>query len=210
MFGRPASERPCPAQRPHSRGRAGSDPVLPDRKVGSIEWKPHLSFGCVDLVMLGGGTKTPPSSGANILPLRRAAPSLSLSNAGRPSTAHGNGNPVAGQACRDPRSGSIDTPASRRTRRTVEYAADRNLGRPDGLRAGSPPSPSPRSIRLTVRRLPRSPRLSGPGPHCSHSAADLASPKLSIPAIDWNSDRYSGRCCVNQRTIRPLASNFRT
>lgn len=123
---------------------------------------------------------------------------------------HGNRNPVAEQACRDPRSGSIDTPAWRRTRRTVERAADRNLGRPDGLRAGSPPSPSPRSIRLTVRRLPRSPRLSGPGPHCPHSAADLTSPKLSIPAIDWNSDRYSGRCCVNQRTIRPLASNFRT
>ena len=124
--------------------------------------------------------------------------------------AYGNGNPIARQACREPRSGSIDTPAVRHTRRTVEYAADRNLGRPDGLRAGSPPSPSPRSIRLTVRRLPRSPRLSGPGPHCPHSAADLASPKLSIPAIDWNSDRYSGRCCVSQRTIRPLASNFRT
>ena len=38
-------------------------------------------------------------------------------------------------------------------------------GRPGGLRAGSPPSPPPRSIRPTVRRLPRSPRLSGPGPH---------------------------------------------
>ena len=41
----------------------------------------------------------------------------------------------------------------------------RNLGRPGGLRAGSPPSPPPRSIRPTVRRLLRSPRLSGPGPH---------------------------------------------
>jgi len=96
--------------RRRSRGRAGSDPAFPSRKVGSIEWKPHLSFGYVDLVMLGGGTKTPLSSGANILPLRRAAPSLSLPNAGRPFAAHGNGNPVAGQACRDPRSGSIDTP----------------------------------------------------------------------------------------------------
>ena len=38
-------------------------------------------------------------------------------------------------------------------------------GRPSGLRTGSPPSPPPRSIRPTVRRLPRSPRLSGPGPH---------------------------------------------
>ena len=37
-------------------------------------------------------------------------------------------------------------------------------GRPGGLRTGSPPSPPPRSIRPTVRRLPRSPRLSGPGP----------------------------------------------
>lgn len=41
----------------------------------------------------------------------------------------------------------------------------RNLGRPGGLRAGSPPSPPPRSIRPTVRRLLRSPRFSGPGPH---------------------------------------------
>ncbi len=41
----------------------------------------------------------------------------------------------------------------------------RNFGRPGGLRAGSPPSPPPRLIRPTVRRLLRSPRLSGPGPH---------------------------------------------
>ncbi len=32
-------------------------------------------------------------------------------------------------------------------------------------KAGSPPSPRPRLIRPTVRRLLRSPRLSGPGPH---------------------------------------------
>ena len=37
----------------------------------------------------------------------------------------------------------------------------RDLGRSPG----SPPSPPPRSIRPSVRRLPRSPRLSGPGPH---------------------------------------------
>jgi hypothetical protein len=36
--------------------------------------------------------------------------------------------------------------------------------RPSGLRTGSPPSPPPRLIRPTVRLLPRSPRLSGPGP----------------------------------------------
>lgn len=30
---------------------------------------------------------------------------------------------------------------------------------PGGLRTGSPPFPPPRSIRPTVRRLPRSPRL---------------------------------------------------
>ena len=42
-------------------------------------------------------------------------------------------------------------------------------GRPGGLRTGSPPSPPPRSIRPTVRRLPRSPRLSGPGPHPARS-----------------------------------------
>ena len=37
--------------------------------------------------------------------------------------------------------------------------------RPGGPRAGSPPSPPPRLIRPIVRLLPRSPRLSGPGPH---------------------------------------------
>ena len=41
----------------------------------------------------------------------------------------------------------------------------RNLVRPSGLRAGSPPPRPPRSIRPAVRRLLRSPRLSGPGPH---------------------------------------------
>lgn len=35
---------------------------------------------------------------------------------------------------------------------------------PGGLRTGSPPSPPPHSIRLTVRLLLRSPRLLGPGP----------------------------------------------
>lgn len=35
---------------------------------------------------------------------------------------------------------------------------------PGGLHAGSPPFPPPRLIRPTVRRLPRSPRLLGPGP----------------------------------------------
>src|SRR5689334_987809 len=35
---------------------------------------------------------------------------------------------------------------------------------PGGLRAGSPPSPPPHSIRPTVRRLLWSPRLMGPGP----------------------------------------------
>ena len=39
------------------------------------------------------------------------------------------------------------------------------LGPPSGLRAGSPPFPPPRLIRPIVRLLPRSPRLSGPGPH---------------------------------------------
>lgn len=36
---------------------------------------------------------------------------------------------------------------------------------PGALSAGSPPSPPPRLIRPSVRRLPRSPRLMGPGPH---------------------------------------------
>ena len=44
-----------------------------------------------------------------------------------------------------------------------------------------------------VRRLARSPRLSGPGPHYHHSAAAFAAPMLSISAIVWNSLRYSCR-----------------
>ena len=60
---------------------------------------------------------------------------------------------------------STGTPIPRRDRRYASHAASENSSRPGGLRAGSPPSPPPRSIRPTVRRLPRSPRLSGPGPH---------------------------------------------
>ena len=57
-------------------------------------------------------------------------------------------------------------PAPRRGRPQIGRPRGRPYdGRPGGLRTGSPPSPPPRSIRPTVRRLPRSPRLSGPGPH---------------------------------------------
>ena len=45
------------------------------------------------------------------------------------------------------------------------HAAGPYVGRPGGLPAGSPPFPPPCSIRPIVRRLPWSPRLSGPGPH---------------------------------------------
>jgi hypothetical protein len=44
-----------------------------------------------------------------------------------------------------------------------QYSAE-NECRPGELRTGSPPSPPPRLIRPNVRLLPRSPRLSGPGP----------------------------------------------
>ena len=52
-------------------------------------------------------------------------------------------------------------------------------GRPGGLRTGSPPSPPPRSIRPTVRRLPWSPRLSGPGPRSGRS---IVPPRRGGPA----------------------------
>ena len=59
-----------------------------------------------------------------------------------------------------------DTPPPRRGRPPIGRPRDRPYdGRPGGRRTGSPPSPPPRSIRPAVRRLPRSPRLSGPGPH---------------------------------------------
>jgi hypothetical protein len=47
----------------------------------------------------------------------------------------------------------------------INHTASEISCRPGGLWTGSPSSPPPRSIRITVRRLPRSPRLSGPGPH---------------------------------------------
>jgi len=56
------------------------------------------------------------------------------------------------------RNGSMDE----RDRSAIRSAYGR---RPSGLWAGSPPSPPPRLIRPIVRLLPRSPGLSGPGPH---------------------------------------------
>ena len=63
-----------------------------------------------------------------------------------------------------------DKPPPRRGRPAIGRPRDRAYdGRPGGLRTGSPPSPPPRSICPAVRRLPRSPRLSGPGSHPSRS-----------------------------------------
>ena len=63
------------------------------------------------------------------------------------------------------RAGIACLTARRRGRPQLARPRGRPYGdRPGGLRAGSPPSPPPRSIRPTVRRLPRSQRLSGPGP----------------------------------------------
>lgn len=45
---------------------------------------------------------------------------------------------------------------------------------PSGLWTGSPSSPPPRSIRITVRCPPRSPRLLGPG-HCQPHSCSPAS-----------------------------------
>ncbi len=78
------------------------------------------------------------------------------------------------------------------------YAVGENSSRPGGLRAGSPPSPPPRSIRPTVRRLPRSPRLSGPGPHPTSvpRQSGLAASTGVISVIVWNSPRNSGWFCA--------------
>ena len=79
--------------------------------------------------------------------------------------------------------------------RRCGHAAGEKSSRPSGLRAGSPPSPPPRLIRLTVRRLPRSPRLSGPGPHCPTTGRYSASAGV-ISVMVWNSPRNSGRFCA--------------
>jgi hypothetical protein len=104
---------------------------------------------------------------------------------------------------------STDTPAFV-VRGRQPARGRRKLSQPGGLRTGSPPSPPPRLIRPTVRRLPRSPRFSGPGPRDCHSAAAFAVLMLSISAIIWNSVRYSCRLCASQRTTRALASSLAT
>ena len=80
-------------------------------------------------------------------------------------------------------------------------------GRPGGLRAGSPPSPPPRSIRPTVRRLPRSPRFSGPGPHRGRSSG-LRDERtgLSAPVAERNlfgGLRYQRRGIANLVELFP-------
>ena len=45
------------------------------------------------------------------------------------------------------------------TSEPVHISGQRKLNRPDGLRTGSPPSPSPQLIRPSVRLLLRSPRF---------------------------------------------------
>lgn len=99
--------------------------------------------------------------------------------------------PISGEACQD------RNPCARLARLILsctadsQHAAGENSASLDGLRTGSPSSPPPRSIHPTVRRLLRSPRLSGPGPHNSHSAAAFVPLMFSISAIDWNSLTYS-------------------
>ncbi len=74
--------------------------------------------------------------------------------------------PVRSRCPDKPPQQRLPPPASGRGRPRIGRPRSRPYrGRPGGLRTGSPPSPPPRSIRPTVRRLPRSPRLSGPGPH---------------------------------------------
>jgi hypothetical protein len=63
--------------------------------------------------------------------------------------------------------------------------------RPGGLRTGSPPSPPPRLIRPIVRLLPRSPRLSGPGPHQRPCRSGVSCPTRVRPQL-FPSQRTSG------------------
>jgi hypothetical protein len=63
--------------------------------------------------------------------------------------------------------------------------------RPGGLRTGSPPSPPPRLIRPIVRLLPRSPRLSGPGPHQRPCRSGVSCPTRVRPQL-FPSQRASG------------------
>jgi hypothetical protein len=66
--------------------------------------------------------------------------------------------------CIPPVHASHPSPRRARPKSMAGRAADHMMDQPGGLRTGSPPSPPPRLIRPTVRLLPRSPRLSGPGP----------------------------------------------
>lgn len=80
-----------------------------------------------------------------------------------------------------------------------------NLCRPGGLRTGSPPLPLPRSIRPTVRRLPQSLRLSGPGRYLAGAECDGA----IYPAMATAGDRNRVRQIVLKNlgwTIRQVWS----
>jgi hypothetical protein len=66
----------------------------------------------------------------------------------------------------DSLSATLDDPPQTRPAKRGQPGAQLIVwDQPSGLRTGSPPFPPPRLIRLTVRLLLRSPRLSGPGPH---------------------------------------------
>ena len=72
--------------------------------------------------------------------------------------------PSSAPAGFDTRCATVRVPARMRGRPRIGRPRDRPCrDRPDRLRTGSPPSLPPRSIRPTVRCLPRSPRFSGPG-----------------------------------------------
>ena len=75
--------------------------------------------------------------------------------------------------CRHKKAG-VPASANSWPARQFDRFGQRKLAWPDGLRAGSPPSPSPRLIRPTVRLLLRSPRLLGPGPHLNQKLSGLA------------------------------------
>ena len=60
-----------------------------------------------------------------------------------------------------------------------------------------------------LSRGPRAYRVRVPIRHF-HFAAVVAGTRLSISATNWNSVRYSWRCCISQRTTRALPRSFRT
>ena len=165
----------------HGRRHAGPDPLvdLVGGTPGGVAEPVHGPAGGVALTHVPGpGMIDKPLGQAgqqHEIAVGDAGPACRLSMSTRGEGATSNGDVVrrqSGRAGITPTGSTFPVrryrPCSpgRRGRPRIDRPRGRPYdGRPGGPRTGSPPSPPPRSIRPTVRRLPRSPRLSGPGPH---------------------------------------------